>query len=159
MKKAFLYIILLLLTICSCRKESILEFGNDPSITAIYGTWKLVSRENYATNQVFYKESADIQPYCNGAMSCDVILTLERVNAKDKISGHTITNEIFGEFTFDQVMHRINIAEFGGTKLGEPAWSDNIWKNIYEVKSYKINGQYLRLYMANKPESLTFERQ
>ena len=156
--KPLLYLAFLV-TVYSCHKESILEFRDDPSIPTLYGTWKLVSTENFSTNQVAYKDPSDVQPYCDGSIPCDVILTLERTNSKNKITGHTITNEIFGEFTFDQSMRYLNIVEFGGTKIAEPKWSDNIWKNIYHIKSYKINGQYLRLYLDNKPESLTFERQ
>jgi hypothetical protein len=159
MRKPLLYTAVLLTVFCSCKKDSILSFQDDPSITSVYGTWKLISRENYYTNEVFYKQTADVQGYCNSSRACDIILTFSKINSENKISGHTITNEVYGEFTFDQAMRHFNIVEFGGTKIGEPMWSDNIWKNINHIESYKINGQFLRLYLDNKPESLTFERQ
>ena len=159
MRKPFLYIAIVLIIISgSCTKESIQYFQDDTSLDAPYGSWKLVSRENYATNQVFYKDQNDVQRYCNNPAGCDIILTFSRSNTANVISGHTITNEVYGDFTFAADLRQITITSFGGTKVGEPAWSDNIWDNILDIGKYKINGQYLRLYMNSKQESLTFQR-
>jgi hypothetical protein len=161
MKRPNLFLFgLFFLVLAGCSKdESIRDLTDDSSVSSPYGTWKLVSRENYATNQVFFKEPGDVQPYCNTGSSCDIVLTLSRGTATDLISGHTITNTIGGNFNFDPSVRQINILSFGGTKLGEPHWSDNIWNNIYDVGRYKVNTKFLRLYLNSRQESLTFERQ
>lgn len=142
-----------------CAKESIREIGNDNSLRGPYGTWKLVSRENYATNQVFFPEPADINFYCSKPSGCDVVLTLSPGSPSGVISGHTITNEISGSFTADPALKQITILSFGGTKLGEPQWSKYVWDNIHDVGRYSVNRTSLRLYLNSKPESLSFERQ
>jgi hypothetical protein len=159
MRKTFLFIIILAATFGSCTKESIRYFQDDTTLSTPYGTWKLISRENYATNQVFYKEQSDVQGYCNNPASCDIILTFSRVNSADIITGHTITNTVTGDFTFNPGLRQLNILSFGGTKVGEPRWSYNIWDNIYDVGKYKVNNEYLRLYLNSKQESLTFKRE
>lgn len=159
MRKFYLGAILLAVISASCTKDaSIQYFQDDASINTVYGTWKLVSRENYATGEVFYKDQNDVQPYCNNAASCDIILTFLRNNLTDSLTGHTITNQVSGIFTFNPSLRQFSITSFGGTKVGEPRWSDNIWDNAHDIGKYKVTNQYLRLYMNSKQESLTFQR-
>jgi hypothetical protein len=153
--RAIPFLTLLLVVILSCNKDSIPDFNDDPAVENVYGTWRLVSRENYTTNQVFYKPSS-VQSYCTTTRPCDVIFTLSKGTSKDILDGHTIVNSVSGAFTFDPVTKKFNVSSFGGTKIGEPDWSDNVWDNMYSIETYKVNSTQLRLYFGN--ESLTFER-
>lgn len=157
MRALLLYITLSLVLISSCRKDSIPNFQDDGSGN-LYGTWKLVSKENYVTNQVSYKDPNDVQPYCNSSRPCDIIFTLAPGSAKDILNGHTITNVVSGQFTFSRATRQFEISTFGGTKVGEPFWSYNVWDNMYLIETYKVNNTQLRLYFDNGRQSLTFER-
>ena len=132
---------------------------DNPSIADPYGTWKFVSRENFSTNEVFYKD-ADVSRWCNGGTRpCDVILTFAKGDTADIISGHTITNIMGGAFLFDPATRRFTTLSFGGTKVGEPRWSQLLWDNMYQIEQYSVNQRYLRLFFDAGQQSLTFERQ
>jgi hypothetical protein len=143
----------------SCNKEKRLEnFKDDPTILTVYGTWKLISRENYTTGEVIYKDPSVVQQ-CGSRTKCDIILNFVKASSGDSLYGHTIMNEVSGLFSFDAATRRFTTASFGGTKVGEPGWSDHIWDNMYRIQNFRINRYYLRLYFNNDTESLTFERQ
>jgi hypothetical protein len=63
-----------------------------------------------------------------------------------------------GAFSFDATARRFTTLGFGGTKLGEPRWSDAVWDNMYNIESFSVNNQHLRLYFDAKKQSLTFAR-
>lgn len=151
-----------MLLFISCSKDEInnpRDIVDDPSINTIYGNWKLVSRENYLTNEVFYKNPDNTGNFCNGRNECDVVLTLAKINITDSIEGHTISNIVFGSFSFNPANRTFTTIEFGGTKVGEPDWADNVWNNMYLIESYAVNDGYLRLYFNNKHQSITFEKE
>jgi hypothetical protein len=153
MKKVYFCLLLAGLFILSCSRDT------DPSSVSIYGKWMLVSRENYSTSQVFYKDPNDVQGYCGAFIPCEVIITLAKVNGTNTLTGHTITNQVSGGFSFNPETREITIDGFGGTKVAEPDWSDNMWDNMPLIESYDVNSQFLRLYFDNKNQSLTFSRQ
>ena len=162
MKSSVLLLFLQALTFLACTKEDIgrpIEVKDNLAIQTVYGTWKLISREDYRTNQAFYKDFSDAQGYCNGLRSCDILLMFYKIDATDSITGHTINIEVFGSFSFDQQTRTFHTLEFGGTKMGEPHWADNVWNYIYLIESYAVNEHYLRLYFNNKHQSLTFRKQ
>lgn len=161
MRALLLYSAILLTVFSSCRKDAndIMDFTDDPSYADPYGTWKLISKENHVTNEVIYKDLNDVQGFCTFIRPCDIVLVFSRVNSDNKIAGHTITNTVSGGFSFERFTRAFAVNGFGGTKVGEPEWSDHIWDNMYLLQSFKVNSQYLRLYFDNGDQSLTFERQ
>lgn len=100
MNNCYLFLSLTFLVL-ACRKDnSLTNFKDDTSITNPYGSWKLLSKEDYSTNAVIYKDQ-EVNSYCSNRTPCDVILNFNRINTTDSITGHTITNEISGSFSYD----------------------------------------------------------
>jgi hypothetical protein len=160
MKAGFLCVILCA-ALASCTKNTskgIQPVEDDLSLKTPFGTWRLVSREEFSTGNVFYKEPSDVNRYCQGSRRCDIILTFSGVDSTGAIVGHTITNEMSGAFSFNATSRRFTTLGFGGTKLGEPRWSHAVWDNMYKIESFSVNKQYLRLYFDSKKQSLTFAR-
>ena len=147
----------LLMFACS-KSGGPLVVTDDIGITDVYGSWRLVSRENYTTGEVFYKD-AQAQSYCGTTNHCEVVINLAMGNPTDIITGHTITNIIYGSFRFDAVSRTFTTLEFGGTKVGEPSWGDNLWNNMHSIRKYSVNPRYLRLFFNDDKQSLTFARE
>jgi hypothetical protein len=154
-----LFLALLSLLLFACNKSGgPIIIKDDTAIKDVYGSWRLVSRENYTTGEVFYKD-AQVQRYCRTTNQCDVIINLSKGNPTDIITGHTITNVISGSFRFDAVSRTFTTLEFGGTKVGEPSWGDNLWNNMHSIRKYSVNPRYLRLFFNDDKQSLTFARE
>jgi hypothetical protein len=151
MRRIYFFLLLAGMFIFSCSRDT------DPSNGSIYGKWTLVSRENYSTNQVFYKDPNAVQAYCRSINPCDVIITLAKVNGTDTLTGHTITNELSGRFSFEEDSRAIHFYRLAITEVFDPQWSDNI-RYLTMVNSYSFDGQFLHLYFDNKNQSLTFRR-
>ena len=146
----------------SCSKENTdksLTIKDDLTIKTVYGRWKLLSKDNLVTNKSIYKTPDQIESFCNTRRICDIILTFSGSAANDTITGHTITNEIFGSFSFNPAVRTFKTIEFGGTKVGEPKWADHVWDNMYRIEAFAVNQKYLRLFFNSKTESLTFQKQ
>jgi hypothetical protein len=156
-----LLFVILYAALASCTKSAskgIQPVEDDLSMRTPHGTWRLVSSENFSTEEAFYKDPSDVNPYCKAGRPCDIILTFSGTDSTGSIVGHTITNEMSGAFSFDATSRRFTTLGFGGTKLGEPRWSDAVWDNMYNIESFSVNNQHLRLYFDAKKQSLTFAR-
>lgn len=153
MRRIGFFLLLSGLGFCSCNPPAV-----EPPEASIYGKWMLVSREDYAANQVFYKDPAAVQNYCRASTPCEVIILLEKVSGTNALTGHTITNELGGKFSVNERTHKISFGPIHITEVFDPPWSENI-HNLVSVTEYRIEGQVLHLYFDNNKQSLVFERQ
>lgn len=147
MKKIILIIGIVIFSI-SCEKDLVTrDIDDDASITAIKGTWIVVSYEDYEKNSVIKKTDVDSW---NGL---DVILTF----TTDSLYGTNTTNSVSGIFTISE--RTIHVISYGGTKVGQPEWGNMFSDCVHILESYRINNNQLRFYYNNSKNSVTFNRQ
>jgi hypothetical protein len=100
---------------------------------SLSGSWKLLSYIDQVTGAV-EPEPQDIQR--------SIILELMDDGENGEIKGHTVTNDVRGEYElFGE--NQIRVLSFGGTKVAEPPWGQKFWEAISQATSYEITNQSL----------------
>lgn len=144
MRMKLLLLIGTILITVSCEKSQLnYNFNDDPSIKSIYGTWVVVSYENYAKMAVVRKN--DVESW-NGM---DVVLTF----SIDSLYGRNTTNTVSGNFTLSG--RTIKIIRYGGTKIGQPEWGNMFSDVVYIFESFKINENQLKFFFNDNKSSVT----
>lgn len=135
--KNFLLAALVALLFSGCSKETA------PTIT---GTWKLIKYHDHATG------ITETEPK---NLSNSIALTFTDDGTTGSISGHTVTNSVYGRYELTGG-NEINIIQLGGTEVGEPAWGYKFWDAVGSVSTYQRQGKTLRLYHNNNSASMEF---
>jgi hypothetical protein len=117
-------------------------------IATLTGTWRLESYRNTSTGA----EVKDPAPEGKG-----VVFTFKDDMHDGTIEGHTFVNEISGKYEFSAECS-IKITEFGGTKVGEPGWSDGAWLDAGNTAFYQVVGDKLTLRFMNSTKSMVFKK-
>lgn len=146
MKKLFLLIVVVIISI-SCEKEAInRNFGDNVSASNIDGTWRVISYEDYEKNTLTLKKDVDSWD------GMDVILTF----SVDSMYGRNTTNTVSGKYEISD--RNIQIINYGGTKVGQPEWGNMFSGIIHTLESFKVNECQLRFYYNNGKKSVTLEK-
>ena len=117
----------------------------DQPIENIYGTWVVVSYEDYVNNSVIEKNDVDSW---NG-----MDITLKFMN--DSLCGRNTTNSVFAQYTLSD--STIHVISYGGTMVGQPEWGNMFSDVVYELETYKINENRLSFYYNNNKNSVTLK--
>lgn len=114
----------------------------------ITGTWRLEAFENQTTGAL----SGDPEPEGKG-----VVFTFKDNEKEGTIEGHTFANTVFGTYTLDKTCN-FKVVSFGGTKVGEPAWSSKAWLPSNKTGYYQRLGNQLVIYFDGSEERLVFRQ-
>jgi hypothetical protein len=87
-----------------------------------------------------------------------IILDFSDISDTGKISGHTVRNEVFGDYEL-LIDKKIHIIRFGGTKVGEPPWGSKFWNAIHKSTSYKVYYDKMFILFNSDTEKMEFEKQ
>jgi len=136
MKRLFPVMIIMILSL-NCER--------DQPIENIYGTWVVVSYEDYVNNSVIEKNDVDSW---NGM---DIILKF----MSDSLCGRNTTNSVFAHYTLSD--STIHVISYGGTKMGQPEWGNMFSDVVYGLETYKINENRLSFYYNNNKNSVTLK--
>lgn len=116
---------------------------------SLKGTWRLSGYRNASTGAL----ESDPDPRGKG-----VVFTFNDNEKAGSIEGHTLVNTISGTY---EIMEncRIKISAFGGTKVGEPAWSNRAWLVSDSIYHYQRINDNLTIYRNNGSEAMIFDKQ
>ena len=145
---------LVLLGQLSCSNEDIdiNSFNDDPSITTLNGTWKVISFEDITANNIEYKTQEN-------SWGKDITVTFnDNLNPK-LFSGKVTTNSVEGEFDYVGV-RQFKLSRYGSTFVGQPVWADKFGVAMTDGDvSFKINRERLRIHYDNKTKSVTLTKE
>ncbi|CAG5011833.1 hypothetical protein DYBT9275_05035 [Dyadobacter sp. CECT 9275] len=111
------------------------------------GTWQLEYYENRSNGEKEYNPESDRQ---------GVVYTFTDNNKEGKIEGHTAVNTISGSYKLSDGC-TLEITAFGGTKVGEPGWSNKAWLSASEKYFYQITGTRLRIGTFSGSTQMVFQ--
>lgn len=138
----------------SCSDEDLDTkiFNDDPSITTLNGTWKVVSFEDLTTNTTEFKTQ-------DNSWGKDIIVTFnDNLNPK-LFSGKVTTNSVVGEFDYVGT-RQFKLSRYGSTFVGQPVWADKFGVAMTDGDvPFKINRERLRIYYDNKTKSVTLTKE
>lgn len=130
-----------------------------PSVTSsplkdsadIQGTWKLISFHDLTSGKV------ETQPKTESNIpKQDVVVTFQGTKNKGSISGHTVTNTIWGRYEISE-NNRIEIG-IGGTEAYEPDWGFRFRTAMNKVSFYQIEENFLLLYYNDKQNLMRLQK-
>ena len=136
------FILILTMTFLACDKDEI-------TTQTLNGKWKLVEYHNL-TLRTSESEPTNI--------SRSILIEFSDNGSNGKISAHTVTNSVGGEYELSKV-NRIKTVRFGGTKVGEPNWGSKFWDAMYSVSSYERQRNKLFIYFNADTEKMEFSKQ
>ncbi|MBW8051869.1 MAG: META domain-containing protein [Cytophagales bacterium] len=141
MKRTEMYVVffIFLLFNTSCKKDN----------NTLTGKWKLISYEDINNDTITYEPQN---------ISRSIIIEFSDKGKKGKLNGHTVTNSVSGKYKLND-NNKIEVLEFGGTKVAEPEWGKKFWNAIYIVTSYQVTKYNLYLLFNNDTEKMIFEKQ
>jgi hypothetical protein len=119
------------------------------------GTWRLQAYQHIDSRKL----EEDPDPSGRG-----VVLTFEEDGDKGTIQGHTVANQVGGNYQKADACRLLNVS-FGGTKVAEPtAWSAKTWTAInsatgYEIYTSKDRKDQLSIYYNNRIERMIFVKE
>jgi len=116
-----------------------------PTIT---GTWRLESYENQTTGA----SDKDPDPAGKG-----VVYTFKDNEKEGTLDGHTVMNTVSGSYKLDKDCN-FEVLTFGGSKVGEPAWSSKAWLPSNKPGYYQRYGNKLVIYFNGSEERLLFNK-
>ena len=131
---------------CSKNEFDVNDFNDDSSITTLNGTWKVISFEDFKSNELEIKTSENSWDY-------DIIISFNDSINPHKIYGRITTNSVNGEFEYVGE-RKFLIDRMGTTFVGEPEWGEK-FRNAISDGAFKINSERLRIYYNNKRKSVT----
>lgn len=124
-----------------------LSCEKDPDYT-LSGEWRLIAFEET------YTEEIQVEPE---HIPRSIILDLSDKGKTGTIEGHTVTNEIIGDYVLYNGLE-MKVNDFGGTLKGEPKWGQNFWDNIHKVQMYIRADNALYLYYRGDSSRMVFTR-
>ena len=119
--------------------------SDTPTLT---GTWKLEAYQNLSTG-ILETKPADADK--------DVIFTFKDNEKSGMIAGNTFVNTVEGSYELLEYC-RIRITVFGGTKVGEPAWSGKAWLVSGTEYHYKKYEGRLEIHRNQGTETMIFKK-
>lgn len=129
--------LLLLIGGTGCEKEKEKEKEKEEyNSTELYGTWKLAGFGNTAGNTLREAEPKDCE-------KCYTITFL----SDGKITGHTSTNEIGGEYQIKG--ENLDFLKIGGTEINELFDGQDYVEALYKVDRFAIVSKQLKLYYSD----------
>jgi hypothetical protein len=146
-------IALILMTQLSCHDESsdIHYFADDPSITTLNGTWKVISFEDFTTNTVEYQTEEN-------SWNKDIIVTFNDALIPKQLSGEVTTNSVQGEFEYVGP-RQFKLNKYQSTYVGQPVWADKFGTAVTGNVPFKINSNSLRIYCSANSKSVTLSKE
>jgi hypothetical protein len=137
---------------CTSNDISINSFKDDPSITTLNGTWKVVSFDDLTANTTESKTQEN-------SWGKDIIVTFNDNTNPKLFSGKVTTNSVAGEFEYiSQRQFKLN--RYGTTFVGQPVWADKFGKAVLDGNvTFGINSEELRIYYDSKTKSVTLTRE
>ena len=150
MKRFSVILIFLFITAFQCGKEvdcCVMPPCSDSA--TLEGTWKLVGYRDISTGNL----QTDPEPDGKG-----VVYTFTDNEKTGNIEGHTSVNTISGSYELLEYC-RLKITSFGGTKVGEPAWSNKAWLASDSTFGYERIGNNLTIYRNKGKEGMVFRKQ
>lgn len=145
-------VLVLVLLSCSNEEADFSTFADDPAITAITGTWRVVSYENYPDQAQEFKT----QENSNGL---DVVVSFDDAAVPKVFSGTNTTNSISVEFNYTGP-RSFTVLQFMTTEAFQPEWG-NKFNEVFRTGdiTFKVNANQLRLYAGDENQSVTLIRQ
>ena len=142
-------ILLLTITAFQCREEKDCCLpplcSEKPTLT---GIWRLESYENQTTGVT----EKDPDPDGKG-----VVYTFTDNEKEGSIEGHTVMNTVSGGYSLDNTCN-FKVLSFGGSKVGEPAWSNKAWLPSDKPGYYQRHDNKLVIYFNGSEERLVFKK-
>jgi hypothetical protein len=136
---------------CSNDEVNIGSFNDDPTITTLNGTWKVISFEDFATNTTETKTQEN-------SWGKDIIVSFNDDLNPKLISGQVTTNSVVGEFEYvGQRQFKVN--RYGTTFVGQPVWADKFGEALSDTVTFGVNKEQLRIYFDNKTKSVTLTKE
>jgi len=127
-------------------------FDDDPSITSLNGTWKVISFEDYIARTVEHKNEEN-------SRGGDIVITFNDAHEPHSISGQNITNAVVGEFEY-RPARGLKVLNLGSTMVAQPAWADKFAGAITGTHlNYVINAAKLRIFYQDGIKSVTLVKQ
>lgn len=120
-------------------------------IASLSGTWRLDHFQNTSTGAI------DPDPGIEGK---SVVYTFQDDAKEGTITGHTFVNTISGNYTLGPECS-IKITSFGGSKVGEPEWSEKAWfpSDSAAAGFYRASTDKLVIRFDKNPEQLVFKKE
>lgn len=136
---------------CSEDNFDIHSFRDDPSITTLNGTWKVISFEDFSSNKVEFKTQENSWGY-------DIIVAFNDTSDPKLFSGRVTTNTVEGEFEYVGP-RQFKLNRYGTTFAGQPEWADEFGTAVLDENvTFEINSDRLRIYYDNKSKSVTLAK-
>jgi hypothetical protein len=110
------------------------------------GKWLLVRYDDYISKQGSFKPNDQ---------KLTIVLTFNDDCESGKISGHTLTNKIFGDYTI-LPSNGLKVYSLGGTKIAEHGWGENFWNHIRTSNSFSKNGNTLKIFYEENNKAMVF---
>ncbi len=155
-KIKFISTVLILILSACCKKDNTTNpFGDDPNITTVAGTWKVLSYDDLVSNTQITKNSTNTWLNVNNG---DEMVTFKDTTNEGIISGVAVTNQVSGSYTITSPRN-IKIHSLFTTKINQPEWADLFGENIIKAETFSVNNMRLKIFYNSKKNSITFERQ
>ncbi|MEM6841629.1 MAG: hypothetical protein AAF632_05350 [Bacteroidota bacterium] len=143
-----------LIALLGCNEDDIsdLEIRDDPSITSLNGTWKVIAYEDYEQGELITKTEEN-------SWNMDVIITFDDTINPPSITGKNTTNSIFGSFEYTG--HRsFQTAGFASTYVSQPEWADTFAKIFEEGEQlFIINETQLKITNTSRKLTAILEKE
>ncbi len=133
------------------NREECCELPPCSDIASLNGMWRLDYFQNTATGAI------EKDP---GEKDKSVVFNFLDDQKSGTISGHTFVNTISGAYTLGPDC-TFRIVSFGGSKVGEPAWSGKAWlpsDSTGGKGTYHVTDKKLILRFDQNPEQMVFEK-
>ena len=152
MKRVLGFILVLALFGCEEDDQARFFVKDDPEISTLNGTWKVISFEDQVTKEI-------TTPTEENSWGLEIVVTFDDSTAPYSISGKNTSNQIFGEFTY-QSERSFKVAQLGSTFVNQPEWGDKFSLAVLDgVMEFKINSSHLRIFYESSQKSMTLEKQ
>ncbi len=138
-----LIVIFLWLSAAGCKKESCCN----PENQVLEGTWQLEGYRDRINNNLNEIPANDGR---------NVVYTFQDDGQKGTISGTTYSNTVGGSYELVG-SSKLNVTNFGGSKVGEPEWSGKAWFRQGEYL-YEIRDNSLSIYRETDSEKIIFRK-
>src|SRR5690606_35815122 len=101
-----------------CKEDDGIDFHvqDDPSISTINGTWRVIAYNEFDTKKVIEKDSTN-------SWGLDVIITFDDSVDPAKVSGSVTTNQVAGSFEYIND-RSFNANQLASTRVAQPEWAD-----------------------------------
>ena len=137
-----------------CKEDDGIDFHvqDDPSISTINGTWRVIAYNEFDTKKVIEKDSTN-------SWGLDVIITFDDSGDPAKVSGSVTTNRVMGSFKYinDRSFKTNGLAS---TFVAQPEWADRFVDLFSESDlRFEVNQKRLRIFNDQKQLSALLEKE